>query len=126
MPAMNWPRRTILTRIALGAAIGCLVSTQLVMGRRVRAHATSRDTDWSTYNGGVAGDHYSPLAQINRENVGDLKLAWTYDTGERGGLEVNPLVIGRTMFVYTPSQKIVALEAASGKVIWTFDSGITT
>jgi glucose dehydrogenase len=93
---------------------------------RAHAHAVSREADWSTYNGGVTGDHYSPLTQINRRNVGNLKRAWIYDTGERGGLEVNPLVIGRTMYVYTPLQKIVALDAASGKVLWTFNSGITT
>jgi glucose dehydrogenase len=78
---------------------------------------------WTAYNGQQAGDHYSPLYQIDRANVAKLKVAWTFDTHEEGGLQTNPLIIGRTLFAYTPSQKIVALDAASGKVIWTFDPG---
>jgi glucose dehydrogenase len=80
-------------------------------------------TDWPAYDGQNAGDHYSPLHQINRENVHQLKRAWSFDTGEPGRLEVNPLVIGSTMFVYTPTQKVVALDAATGRRIWTFDPG---
>lgn len=85
------------------------------------AEAATRD--WPVYNGGVNGDHYSPLTQINRSNVSRLKVAWTFDTHEPGGLQTNPLVVGRTLYAYTPSQKVVALDGASGKVIWTFSTG---
>ncbi len=81
-------------------------------------------TDWPVYNGGPDGDHYSRLTQINRSNVNRLKAAWTYDTGEKGGLQSNPLVIGRTLYAYTPTQKVIALDAATGKLKWKFDSGI--
>jgi hypothetical protein len=47
------------------------------------------------YNGGFDGDHYSSLAQINRSNVSQLRIAWQYDTGEKGGLQTNPLIVGR-------------------------------
>lgn len=79
--------------------------------------------DWPVYNGGVNGDHYSSLTQINRSNVSRLKVAWTFDTHEKGGLQTNPLVIGRTLYVYTPSQKVIALDGATGKVIWSFYTG---
>src|SRR5665213_2478800 len=79
--------------------------------------------DWPVYNGGVNGDHYSPLTQIDRSNVHQLKVAWTFDTHETGGLQTNPLVIGRILYAYTPSQKVIALDAATGKTIWTFDPG---
>ena len=79
--------------------------------------------DWPVYNGGVNGDHYSPLTQINRSNVHQLKVAWTFDTHETGGLQANPLVVGRILYAYTPSQKVIALDAATGKLIWTFDPG---
>jgi quinoprotein glucose dehydrogenase len=79
--------------------------------------------DWPVYNGGVNGDHYSPLTQINRSNVSRLKVAWTFDTHETGGLQTNPLVIGRMLYAYTPSQKVIALDGATGKVIWTFSAG---
>jgi glucose dehydrogenase len=79
---------------------------------------------WPVYNGGLDGDHYSKLTQINRGNVGRLKQAWIFDTGETGGIQDNPLVIGQTLYAYTPTQKIVALDAATGKLKWRFDSGI--
>jgi quinoprotein glucose dehydrogenase len=86
--------------------------------------AAQSSAGWTVYNGGPDGDHYSPLSQINRANVQNLKVAWTFDTGEIGGIEDNPLVVGRILYAYTPSQKIVALDAATGKLLWKFDSGI--
>ena len=82
-----------------------------------------KDVPWPTYNGGREGDHYSKLTQINRANVNQLQIAWTYDTGEKGGMQDNPLVIGRTLYAYTPTQKVIALDAATGKLKWKFDSG---
>ncbi len=85
--------------------------------------ASKTSGGWTAYNGQQTGDHYSPLNQINRANVAKLKVAWTFDTHEEGGLQTNPLIVGHTLFAYTPSQKIVALDATSGKVAWTFDPG---
>jgi glucose dehydrogenase/cytochrome c553 len=80
--------------------------------------------DWSTYDGEPSGDHYSDLRQINRNNVHALKQAWIFDTGEKGGLQTNPLIVGHQLFAYTPTQKVIALDAASGKKLWVFDVGI--
>ena len=65
-----------------------------------------------------------PLSQINRGNVHKLKEAWKFDAAEEGGLETSPIVVGRTLFAYTASQKVIALDAATGKLLWKFDSGI--
>jgi glucose dehydrogenase len=81
-------------------------------------------SDWPVYNGGRDGDHYSPLKQINRANVHLLKQAWTFDTGETGGMQTNPVIVGRTIYGYTPSTKVVALDAVTGKLKWKFDSGV--
>jgi glucose dehydrogenase len=86
--------------------------------------AAQAPTGWPVYNGGLDGDHYSKLAQINRANVKNLQVAWTFDTGETGGIQDNPLVVGRTLFAYTPTQKVVALDAATGKLKWKYDSGV--
>jgi glucose dehydrogenase len=94
------------------AAVGC------------RICAGQNLTGWPAYNGGPDGDHYSRLTQINRDNVSQLKVAWSFDTGETGVLETNPLVVGRALYAYTQSQKVVALDAATGKLEWKFDSGI--
>src|SRR3954452_13890693 len=66
--------------------------------------------DWFS-NGGPDGSHYSRLAQINRSNVAELKLAWSFDTGETGGLQASPTVVDCVLYAYTPSQKILALDA---------------
>jgi glucose dehydrogenase len=79
---------------------------------------------WPAYGGQPAQDHYSSLSQINRGNVSKLKVAWTFDTGEKGSFECTPVVVGRILYTYTPSLKVVALDGASGKLLWTFDSGV--
>jgi glucose dehydrogenase len=53
-----------------------------------------------------------------------LKTAWTYDTGEGGRIETNPLIVGRTLYAFTASQKVIALDALTGTLKWRFDSGI--
>jgi len=87
----------------------------------VIAHA--QDVPWPAY-GGENGDHYSRLTQINRANVHRLRKAWTFDTGEKGNIETNPVIIGDTLYAYTSTQKVIALDAATGKLKWKFDSGI--
>jgi quinoprotein glucose dehydrogenase len=79
--------------------------------------------DWPVYGGEQSQDHYSSLSQINRGNVKQLAVAWTYDTGEEGGLKANPIVVGRILYTCTSSNHVIALDAATGKLIWKFDSG---
>ncbi|MET0556447.1 MAG: pyrroloquinoline quinone-dependent dehydrogenase [Vicinamibacteria bacterium] len=79
---------------------------------------------WPAYGGGPTQSRYSPLAQIDRTNVARLQVAWTYDSGETGGLQTNPIVVGDTMYVVTPKHRVVALDAATGLPRWTFDSGL--
>lgn len=81
-------------------------------------------TEWPVYGGQLSQDHYSPLKQINRTNVKNLQVAWTYDTGETGGSESSPIIVGGVLYCYTPSQKVIALDAATGKLVWKFDSGV--
>jgi quinoprotein glucose dehydrogenase len=80
--------------------------------------------DWCCYGGGTGNQHYSALAEINRENVKRLALAWSFDAQEEGGLQSTPIVVGGVLYGITPTQKIFALDAASGKLLWKFDSGI--
>ncbi len=80
--------------------------------------------DWSAYNGGVDGDHYSSLSQITPANVGRLKEAWRVDVGSEGSLQANPLVVGRVVYGYSPTLQVLALDGATGKQLWKFDSGI--
>src|SRR5215475_8131737 len=80
--------------------------------------------DWPAYGGGPLNDHYSTLSQINRANVSELQVAWSFDTGEEGGLQTSPIVVDGVLFGIAPTQKTFALDAANGKLLWKFDSGI--
>jgi quinoprotein glucose dehydrogenase len=80
--------------------------------------------DWPVYGGTAENNHYSPLSQINRGNVQQLKVAWSFDTEEPGGLQSSPIVVEGVLYGLTPTQKVFALNAATGQLLWKFDSGI--
>ncbi len=79
--------------------------------------------DWVVF-GGEENNHYSTLSQINRGNVKKLAVAWTFDSQETGGLQTSPIEVEGVLYGITPTQKIIALDAATGKLFWKFDSGI--
>src|SRR4029077_1805752 len=88
------------------------------------AVSTQNSQDWPAYGGAPENNHYSKLAQINRSNVKRLAVAWSFDTQEEGGLQSSPIIVEGVLFGITPTQKIFALDAASGKLLWKFDSGV--
>lgn len=125
--------RQMLTRqVFTAACVFVLLSAPVILWSRYSAYAASttshqaKDADWAVYGGHAGGDHYSSLSQINRSNVNQLKVAWTFDTKEKGGLQTNPLVIGGRLFGYTPSQKVFALDAATGTEVWRFNSNLAS
>jgi quinoprotein glucose dehydrogenase len=76
-------------------------------------------TTWREYGGSADGSQYSALRQINRSNVKNLQVAWTYPIGDDRKYSFNPLVIDGTMYVLAKGNSIVALDAATGKELWT-------
>src|SRR5271166_3289021 len=86
--------------------------------------AAQGNLDWPVYGGAPENNHYSSLAQINRRNVKQLQIAWSFDTEEEGGLQTSPLIVDGVLFGITPTQKVFALDAASGVLLWKFASGI--
>jgi quinoprotein glucose dehydrogenase len=109
---------------ALLAATLLFASGQSHVSTPVSSKNGTDQKSWPVYGGQLAQDHYSPLAQINRSNVKDLQVAWTFDTGETGGSQSSPIIVDGVLYSYTPSQKVIALDAATGKLLWKFDSGI--
>jgi len=84
----------------------------------------SGSVDWPAYGGGPAEIRYSSLHQIDRSNVGNLQIAWTFDTGDAfpgSEFQCNPLVIAGVLYASTPKANVVALDAATGKLKWRFD-----
>ena len=78
--------------------------------------------EWAAYGGNAGDTHYSPLKQINRSNVSKLQVAWTYESDGRGGLETAPLVADGLVYGNTPGGKVIALDGATGKLVWSWDS----
>ncbi|MCX6953716.1 MAG: PQQ-binding-like beta-propeller repeat protein [Verrucomicrobia bacterium] len=87
------------------------------------AHAATApaNVDWATYLGDKQRSLYSPLKQIDRGNVAQLKVAWTYDTGEKGEYQANNLIVAGVLYTATPSRKVIALDAATGRELWKWD-----
>ncbi|MFP5355961.1 MAG: hypothetical protein ACLGIK_12575, partial [Gemmatimonadota bacterium] len=92
--------------------------------------------EWPTYGGDAGGMKYSPLADIDRDNVRHLAPAWRWDTGDPasppadsgmrarpGNFQATPLMISDTLYLPTPLNVVVALDANSGRELWRFDPG---
>jgi quinoprotein glucose dehydrogenase len=80
-------------------------------------------TKWSDYGGDPDSSQYSALTQINRSNVSQLTRAWIYPTGDHNKYFFNPLIVENVMYVLAKGNSIVALDATSGKEIWTHPTG---
>jgi len=106
-------RSTTLVLVCLAAAVAAAAPDAARDGR-----------DWPSYGGGADQIRYSGLAQINRSNVRQLAVAWTFDSGEPGGLQTNPIVVNGVLYTTTPKHKVIALDASTGALLWKFDSGI--
>lgn len=114
-PMRERPLRIALLCVAILVASGCAYA---------QGGASGEFRHWRVYNGGLQGLHYSTLDQINRENVSKLKVAWRYDTGDafkNSEMECNPIVVGRTLYATTPRLRVIALDAATGKLLWSFN-----
>jgi quinoprotein glucose dehydrogenase len=99
------------------------------------AHASPAQdgAGWTAYGGDALGGRWSRLNQINRTNVPQLALAWRVRTGEadsahataeRTSFEATPIVLDGTMYLSTPTGRVLALEPETGRIRWTFDPRI--
>ena len=109
----------------------CLAVSMLATGG---ADAQSRATDWPAYGNDAGGLKYSPLAIINRDNVGTLRVAFTWSANEQpiaaangqkaarpGQFQATPLAINDTLYLSTAFNRVIALDAASGRELWAYD-----
>ncbi|MEO1603565.1 MAG: PQQ-dependent dehydrogenase, methanol/ethanol family, partial [Pseudomonadota bacterium] len=111
-----------MKRLLLGISAAALVAGSAFANDSVLT-GTSNPNDWVLQTGDYANTRYSKLNQINRDNVGDLQVAWTFSTGVLRGHEGSPLVVGDTMYVHTPFPNIVyALDLANdGAIKWKYE-----
>jgi alcohol dehydrogenase (cytochrome c) len=110
-PARDQDDRT--TAVELPAPAFPVVADSLI--------AAGPGTEWPAYAGNLANHSYSPLDQINTGSITDLVPVWIYSTGVEGALETSPVVVGNTLYATTAGGRVVALNAATGEELWTFD-----
>ena len=88
------------------------------------ATLASQTRDWPVFGGNSDNTHYSTLNQITPGNVAKLQVAWTYVTGDHwkgSEMQANPIVIDGVLYATSPRLRVFALDAATGKEIWSFD-----
>lgn len=121
----------LTTVVSAGIAVAG-VGVVLALGRpaaRARGGGPPADAtiEWTAYGGDAGGTRYSRAAQITRENVKSLTLAWTYRTGDwavgpgQTRFEATPLLVDGTLYVATPFGRVIALDPATGRERWAFD-----
>ena len=90
-------------------------------------------SDWEHYGGDEFGQRYSTLTTIDRDNVAQLEQAWVYRTGELGdgfaradklAFEATPILIETTLYLSTPTNIVIAIDASTGKERWRYDPKI--
>ncbi len=81
---------------------------------------------WPAPGGDLANRRYSPLTQIDRSNVSELVPVWIHSTGIEGAFETTPIVVGNTLYATTARGRVLALNAATGAELWTFDPAADT
>ena len=95
-----------------------------------QAAAPSRQVEWPYYGGDPGSSKFSPLADINAENIQRLQVVWQWKHWETplaeygtapGAFENTPLMIGGVLYVTTPYNNIAAVDAETGKELWRFD-----
>jgi quinoprotein glucose dehydrogenase len=138
-PGPAWP---LVGALAVAGVIGvaALLHDEHRLDGRVARQATNpvevdpllAAGDWPAYGGSLKGNRWSPLAQITPANAGELEQVWRFDTGDtqRDGdpgeftYEVTPIKVGDLVYLCTPHNLVIALDAESGKQVWRFDPKI--
>ena len=115
-------RLSVLVFVAMSAAA--------LLQARPPQNAEREAEDWPYYGHDPGGIRHSPLAQIDRDNVAKLQVAWTFHTGEiedgsgrrkRSGFETTPIVVDGTLYFTTPFNRVIALDPETGKQRWAYD-----
>jgi quinoprotein glucose dehydrogenase len=117
-----------MTRWKITLLILSAASLLFVLLRTQSGTAANHANEWQTYGGNPENTHFSALGQINRNNVQQLQVAWTYDTGDAfdgSQIQCNPLIVNGVLYATSPKLRVFALDAATGNLRWSFDPNAT-
>lgn len=130
---LSTPRNTMRNSLRAAAVTCLLVPAALIAqakpgakppAKPAASQSNRQSADWPVYQGDDDHTHYTQLAQITPKNVASLKVAWTYETHDEfkgSEMQSNPIIVGGVMYAMSPKQRAFALDAATGKELWSFD-----
>lgn len=114
----------VIKRWKIGLGLGLLALAAYFLLQASLTGTANSVQEWRSYGGGPENTHFSPLKQITRENVKQLEVAWTYDTGDAfhdSEMQCNPIIVDGALYATSPKMRVFALDAATGKELWVFD-----
>ncbi|HSI51207.1 MAG TPA: membrane-bound PQQ-dependent dehydrogenase, glucose/quinate/shikimate family [Ideonella sp.] len=137
----RWSQAAAPLAVVLALFLAVSMASWTVDAHRIEANGTAAaalpppgaasDTmpagDWQAYGRGAGGQRHSPLTELTPDNVGQLQVAWQMQTGDVRGqagdpvettFEVTPLKVGERLFLCTPHQSVLALDATTGRTLW--------
>lgn len=109
---------------AVFSVLGCCVFLVGCESAIEDSPSKSEYITWTSYLGDSGRSHYSTLSQITKENVTNLKVAWSYQADDWGQMQMNPVVVDSILYGVTAALRVVALHAETGKEIWQFGDSI--
>ena len=119
---LKWTRKVsaaLLFALVVQSMAGMVRGQEVTWERLINSDREPQN--WLSYGGNYSAHRYSSLDQINRGNVAGLAPAWIFPTGElRGGLNATPLIADGVMYLMGPMNRVFALNAATGEVIWRY------
>lgn len=120
--AVSFPilRKSVLAGLALCviSLTGCTESPQELQRPAPSVSAIDQHTTWRNFGGGPDQSKYVKLDEINKSNVSQLKVAWTYATGDDNVYQFNPIVVDNVMYVLAKNNSLIALDATTGAELW--------
>jgi quinoprotein glucose dehydrogenase len=111
-------------------SVGSAILAMTALAAATGSFGNALPDDWPYYGHDAGGMRYSPLTQINRDNVSQLKVAWTFHTGDisdghadrkRSGFETTPILIDGALYLTTPFNRVIALDPVMGTQLWAYD-----
>src|SRR5689334_21410787 len=98
-----------------------LASVVLAACAQNPAVKNSANSEWPSYGRDYSNQRFSPLTQINRDNVTKLAPAWSYKSGINATFQATPIVVGGVIYLSLPFNHVVALDARDGHQLWRYE-----
>ena len=113
----------LFVQLLLATVASSVAAQGDVSNKRVLDESASGE-NWFLKGGNFRGEHFSPLTQIDDDNVADLRLAWATDLPIPDGISATPIVVDGVVYLSGAFSMVYAIDAEDGRVIWSFDPGV--